>query len=59
MDSKQDLTQLLRKWSDGDEQALERLTPIVYRELHRIAQHYMRNERPEHTAPASSQSLPC
>jgi RNA polymerase sigma factor (TIGR02999 family) len=45
---------LLRKWSDGDEQALEQLSPIVYRELHRIAQHYMRNERPEHTLQATA-----
>src|SRR5262245_38799121 len=52
MDSNPDLTKLLQKWSDGDEQALEQLTPIVYRELHRIAQHYMRNERPEHTLQA-------
>ena len=45
---------LLRKWSDGDEQALEELSPVVYRELHRIAQHYMRNERPEHTLQATA-----
>jgi RNA polymerase sigma-70 factor (ECF subfamily) len=54
MDSTQDLTQFLRKWSDGDEQALEHLTPIVYRELHRIAQHYIRQERPEHTLQATA-----
>jgi RNA polymerase sigma-70 factor, ECF subfamily len=36
-------------WSDGDLSALEKLTPLVYRELHRLAQAYMRGERPGHT----------
>jgi RNA polymerase sigma-70 factor, ECF subfamily len=40
---------LLRAWSDGDETALERLTPIVYKELHRIAHLQMRKERVEGT----------
>lgn len=44
-----DVSALLRAWSDGDQSALERLTPIVYRELHRLAQAYMRHERPGHT----------
>jgi len=33
----EDVSNLLRAWSDGDEQALERLTPIVYEELRRLA----------------------
>jgi RNA polymerase sigma factor (TIGR02999 family) len=40
------ITQLLRAWAGGDNQALERLTPRVYRELRRIAAHLLRNERP-------------
>lgn len=38
------LTDLLGAWSRGDEQALESLTPLVYRELHRLAHHYLRSE---------------
>ncbi len=40
---------LLRAWSDGDHQALDRLTPIVYEELHRLARRYMNRERPGHS----------
>src|SRR6202040_1785587 len=40
---------LLHAWSEGDQRALERLTPIVYRELHRLARRYMRGERPGHS----------
>jgi RNA polymerase sigma-70 factor (ECF subfamily) len=43
------ITQLLRDWSDGDEQALEKLTPLLYAELHRMAHGYMRRERSNHT----------
>lgn len=38
-------TKLLRAWADGDRQALEQLTPRVYRTLRRIAGHHLRNER--------------
>src|SRR3954464_9855493 len=41
-----DVCELLRAWSAGDTSALERLTPIVYDELHRLARRYMRGERP-------------
>jgi RNA polymerase sigma-70 factor, ECF subfamily len=44
-----EITQLLRAWSAGDQSALERLTPIVYDELHRLAGRYMRCERPGHS----------
>ena len=47
--SSQDVTQLLRAWSAGDQQALEKLTPLVYEELHRRARHYVARERPGHT----------
>lgn len=43
------LSGLLRAWSDGDRNALDRLTPIVYDELHRLAQRYMRRERQGHS----------
>ncbi len=46
-DSK-DVTRLLRAWSDGDAGALDRLTPIVYDELKRMARRYMRGERAGH-----------
>lgn len=39
-------TQLLRAWANGDQRALEQLTPRVYAELRRIAGHFMKNERP-------------
>jgi len=45
----QELTEILRKWSDGDKAALEKLTPVVYAELHRIAKRYMGRERKDHT----------
>jgi hypothetical protein len=38
----QDVTQLLLAWNDGDERALEKLVPIVYEELRRLARRYMR-----------------
>src|SRR6266853_1445682 len=44
-----DISTLLRAWSDGDQTALARLTPIVYDELHRLARHYMKRERPGHS----------
>jgi len=40
---------LLRAWSDGDQSALTRLTPIVYDELRRLARRYMKRERPGHS----------
>src|SRR5216110_2527989 len=47
--SSDNITQLLRSWGEGSEEALERLTPFVYQELHRLAHHYMRQEKPGHT----------
>src|SRR5664280_1276213 len=40
---------LLRAWRDGDQNALERMTPIVYKELHRLAHRFMRRERDGHS----------
>jgi RNA polymerase sigma factor (TIGR02999 family) len=47
--SSKGVTQLLLEWRKGDQAALDRLTPLVYDELHRLAQHYMSRERPDHT----------
>jgi RNA polymerase sigma-70 factor, ECF subfamily len=47
--SQQEVTQLLRHWSRGDEGALEKLIPLVQPELHRLAHHYMSRERIGHT----------
>lgn len=47
--SSPDITQLLRAWTAGDEQALQELTPLVYKQLHYIAQRYMAGERSGHT----------
>jgi RNA polymerase sigma factor (TIGR02999 family) len=43
------ITQLLQSWSQGDPGAIEKLVPLVYDELHRLAQRYMADERPGHT----------
>jgi RNA polymerase sigma factor (TIGR02999 family) len=45
----EEVSGLLRAWSDGDQSALERLTPIVYSELHHLARRYMRRERSGHS----------
>ena len=47
--SSQGITQLLERWSQGDEEALDQLMPLVYDELHRLAGAYLRRERREHT----------
>ena len=44
-----EISTLLRAWSGGDQGALDRLTPIVYDELRRLARRYMRRERPGHS----------
>lgn len=43
------ITQLLLAWSEGDEEAHRTLLPLVYEQLHRLAQRHMRRERPGHT----------
>jgi len=45
---------LLRAWGEGDRGALDKLTPIVYDELHRLARRYMRGERPGHSLQTSA-----
>jgi RNA polymerase sigma-70 factor, ECF subfamily len=44
-----EVTQLLVAWSEGDQAALDRLVPLVYAELRRLATSYMRKERGDHT----------
>ncbi len=49
MSSTSEVTQLLLNWSDGDKQAVDKLMPLVYDELYRLATSYMRRESSEHT----------
>ena len=48
-ESAHEITQLLQAWGEGEESALERLAPLVYQELHRLAHYYMARERSGHT----------
>jgi RNA polymerase sigma-70 factor (ECF subfamily) len=47
--SQQKVTDLLTRWSDGDDAALAELTPLIYEELQRLAHRHMGGERPGHT----------
>lgn len=47
--SSNDITALLAAWKQGDQAALEQLTPLVYQELHQLAHSYLRRERADHT----------
>jgi RNA polymerase sigma-70 factor (ECF subfamily) len=47
--SQQRVTELLTRWSQGDDAALAELTPLVYQELRQLAHHHMGGERPDHT----------
>ena len=49
MKSPEGITQLLINWGEGDQAALDRLMPLVYSELRRLAGNYLRRERAEHT----------
>ena len=49
-----EVTRLLLAWRHGDRSALDRLIPIVYGELHRMAERYLRGERPGHTLQPSA-----
>jgi len=52
--SSQDVTKLLQAWQQGDADALERLLPLVYDELRRVARAHLRRERPGHTLQATA-----
>lgn len=49
-----DVTQLLSDWSGGDQTAADKLMPLVYEELRRLAHQYMRREKPGHTLQTSA-----
>src|SRR5512139_132608 len=52
--STHEVTHLLQAWGAGDPRGLERLTPLVYQELHRLAHRYMARERSGHTLQTSA-----
>src|SRR2546427_12241994 len=52
--SREEVTGLLQAWSDGDQSALEKLIPLVYAELHRLARRYMGREHVGHTLQTSA-----
>jgi RNA polymerase sigma factor (TIGR02999 family) len=54
MRARSDATDLLLAWSEGDESAFDKLVPLVYQELHALARHYMKAERPDHTLQATA-----
>jgi len=49
LESRSDVTALLRAWTDGNQDAREQLWAIIFPELDRVARAYMRDERPDHT----------
>jgi len=49
-----EVTKLLRDWGDGDKTALDKLMPLVYDELHRLARQHMRREKPGHVLQTSA-----
>jgi RNA polymerase sigma factor (TIGR02999 family) len=49
MSATHDVTLLLAKWANGNQQALDELTPVVYKELRRLAASHLRRERMAHT----------
>jgi RNA polymerase sigma factor (TIGR02999 family) len=52
--SQGEITQLLRAWGSGNEGALDKLTPVVYDELRRMARRYMRRENPDNSLQATA-----
>lgn len=54
MASQEEVTRLLIDWSNGDQSAYDKLMPLVYQELHRIADNYLRKERHNHTLQATA-----
>src|ERR1700676_5065005 len=49
-----DVSKLLRAWRYGDQSAIDRLAPVVYDELRRLARRYMKHERPGHSLQATA-----
>ena len=52
--SQVEITQLLQAWGNGDAKALDRLAPVVYDELRRMAHHYMRRENSDNSLQATA-----
>jgi RNA polymerase sigma-70 factor (ECF subfamily) len=52
--SPHEITRLLQAWSAGEQGAFDKLVPMVYQELHRLAQHYLAQERPGHSLQATA-----
>lgn len=50
----ENITKLLVRWSEGDDSALEEVSPFVYAELRQLASHYLNKERPNHTLQATA-----
>src|SRR5262245_8732037 len=48
------VTALLRRWSEGEQEALDRLLPEIHAELRKLAASYLRRERPDHTLQATA-----
>jgi RNA polymerase sigma factor (TIGR02999 family) len=53
-EGQESVTALLTHWRQGDQQAAEKIVTVVYDELRRLAAHYMRAERPDHTLEATA-----
>lgn len=51
---RQEVTLLLRQWTGGNKEALDRLMPLVYDQLHKLASSCLRSERPDHTLRATA-----
>lgn len=49
VETSEEITQLLAAWSGGDPEAADKLAPLIYTHLHRLARHYMNRERGDHT----------
>src|SRR5438105_242472 len=54
VDLPQDLTDLLAGWRDGDREAGNQFVEVAYKQLHRLASHYLQQERADHTLNASA-----
>jgi RNA polymerase sigma factor (TIGR02999 family) len=54
MPDRQLVTDLLQQWGNGDKEALDKLMPIVYEQLHKLASNCLRSERPDHTLRATA-----
>ena len=54
MAAPQDVTQILINWQEGDTDAAEKLMPLVYEELRRLARNYLARERADHTLQATA-----